>query len=29
MFQSDKYADFIAEKTKGYVEAAKAAGVLK
>ncbi|MEQ8824229.1 MAG: tripartite tricarboxylate transporter substrate binding protein [Filomicrobium sp.] len=26
---SDKYADFIAEKTKGYVEAAKAAGVLK
>ncbi|MCH9806281.1 MAG: tripartite tricarboxylate transporter substrate binding protein [Alphaproteobacteria bacterium] len=26
---ADKYADFIAEKTKGYVEAAKSAGVLK
>jgi tripartite-type tricarboxylate transporter receptor subunit TctC len=26
---ADKYADFIAEKTKGYVEAAKTAGVLK
>ena len=25
----DKYDDFIAEKTKGYVEAAKSAGVLK
>lgn len=25
----DKYADFIAEKTKGYVEAAEAAGILK
>ena len=25
----DKYKDFIAEKTKGYVEAAKAAGVLE
>lgn len=26
---ADKYADFIAEKTEGYVEAAKTAGVLK
>ena len=26
---ADKYSDFIAEKTKGYIAAAKAAGVLK